>query len=701
MKLRNLFIILLSSYLFACGGENSGAPSQGGGDSHWSPPIAQAVKIQGDVFSGKKINGGYTYFDPNANARLEGSSIFRWKIDSVVQNSKSISFDLLSKHIGKKVSFCVTPVAVGIINFTGNEICSVPVVVNPPSSNVVPEAFNVTINPEINLITGDRISSSYVYYDQDNDMELNSNLSWFLDDILVQTGGDKFDLLADSENKTLKFCVIPISNISPTIGNKVCTQSDQIQAKVGTAPVANNVSIIGAITSGSNLVGSYVYTDIDNDLEGATLFSWKSAGVNISGASISTYTPLVADEGKSLSFCVIPVAKTGDPKMGAEVCHDAGIVSPPLGFSPTATTLIDTTNPPLPLTFLKGKYTYIPGIDAVSEGSTSITWNIDGVDSGVTCIPSVSCSYEIKERDAGKTIQFCVIPVNANGASGPQVCDDIVGASVKYSGNLNYFENINVTLQGYSNNLETSWGITSRYGIQDLQTTGLTYKIEYSSSIFSKTYLLSRNMIGEDLEFCVKDLDKGYAKYCSRVSKDLSNQYLAVSDGTFVGGGIEINYMPFVGIAPATVYNDVTTGLKFMRPLTPKESAFVGVTADAPQVDNRLITSHYVLDNARTLCSLLAADGGGWRLPTFDELRDFNTNLSTYDKLLNYAGVLDPLKDPLTYELGWHGLYNPYWAIGFSLRASDGRIYRVNPYNEGEGTISNPDTKTVPVTCVK
>ncbi|CAQ79505.1 hypothetical protein [Aliivibrio salmonicida] len=699
MKLRTIFIIVLSNLLFACGGENSGAPSQGKRTENWNVPLAQSVAVQGDVFSGKTINGNYTYFDPNSKARPENLSEFRWVIDNVTK-STSLSFDLLDEHVGKDVVFCITPIALGNVNFVGDEVCSLSVTVNTPSSNVVPEALNVAINPEVNLIAGDKISSSYVYYDQDNDAELNSKLLWFIDDILVQTGGVDFDLPADAEYKILKFCVTPISNASPTTGVQVCTQSDQVKPKVGSVPVANNVSITGALTSGTNLVGSYLYTDIDGDLEGISLFKWQLSGVDISGVSINSYTPSVTDEGETLSFCVTPVASTGEPKIGLEACYNAGIISPPLGFPPSATVSINNnSNSPVAGFRLPATYTYIPGIDGLAQGSSIVTWSVDGVDSGVTCYPfAIPCNYTIKDNDAGKVIQYCVTPVNVNGASGSKVCEDIVGTSIKYSGNFNLFENINVSLQGYSNNIKTSWGVTSSFGIQDLQSTGLTYKIEYLDKLGFTS--LAYELVSQDIEFCVEDLDKSYNKYCRRVSDDSSSQYLTVSDGTFVGGGVVNRYNTPKGIAPATVYQDMTTGLKFMRPLTPEESEFVGVIADSTMGDGNVIIAHYSLANARQLCSLLPVDGGGWRLPTFDELRNFNTNLSTYNNLV--VGSSPPATlSSLTYELGWRGLRAIWSGIGYSLRASDGRLYNTQPYAEGEVSIADQDTKFFAVTCVK
>ncbi|MCP4956793.1 MAG: hypothetical protein GY919_14500 [Photobacterium aquimaris] len=158
MKLRAFFIVLLSSFLFACGGENSGAPSQGGSNhpvESWNVPLAQSVNIQGDVFSGKTIYGNYTYFDPNSNARPENSSEFRWIIDNVTQSITSESFDLVNEHVGKDIVFCVTPIALGNVNFIGDEVCSFPVTVSEPSP------ITTSLDKIGQLIVGDTVSADY------------------------------------------------------------------------------------------------------------------------------------------------------------------------------------------------------------------------------------------------------------------------------------------------------------------------------------------------------------------------------------------------------------------------------------------------------------------------------------------------------------------------------------------------------------
>ncbi|MBS4689593.1 hypothetical protein J4G63_20415, partial [Aeromonas sobria] len=62
-----------------------------------------------------------------------------------------------------------------------------------------------------------------------------------------------------------------------------------------------------------------VYSDADNDAEGASTYKWYRNGAEISGATAKTYTVTAADQKNVISFSVTPVAATGAPKVGNEL----------------------------------------------------------------------------------------------------------------------------------------------------------------------------------------------------------------------------------------------------------------------------------------------------------------------------------------------------------------------------------------------
>ena len=94
------------------------------------------------------------------------------------------------------------------------------------------------------------------------------------------------------------------------------------------APVASSVSISGTPQTGTALGSSYGYGDADGDAEGASTFRWvrNSTNTGVSGGSTvgtsATYTPVTADVGAYMYFCVTPVATAGT-STGTEACSAA------------------------------------------------------------------------------------------------------------------------------------------------------------------------------------------------------------------------------------------------------------------------------------------------------------------------------------------------------------------------------------------
>lgn len=99
-------------------------------------------------------------------------------------------------------------------------------------------------------------------------------------------------------------------------------------APANSAPSATSVSISGTAQVASNLTGTYTFTDADSDAEGASTFRWvrNNVSTGVAGgtdvATATTYSPVSADVGSNLYFCVLPVAAAGTTS-GTEVCSEA------------------------------------------------------------------------------------------------------------------------------------------------------------------------------------------------------------------------------------------------------------------------------------------------------------------------------------------------------------------------------------------
>lgn len=211
----------------------------------------------------------------------------------------------------------------------------------------VPVAANVAVvgTPQ----AGHPISGSYSYSDVQGDLEALSTVRWVRSPTTSPGGGVD---VSDARSYTpvpgdvgsyLFYCVTPVADTGLSPGLEVCSPAVAVQPE-NTVPVASNVTIGGVPQQGVPLTGSYNYADSESDTQGGSTFRWVRSpsnttavgGVGI-GASTS-YTPVAADVGQYLFFCVTPHAATGATP-GTEVCTVAGNGGTPtavLQFQPTA-----------------------------------------------------------------------------------------------------------------------------------------------------------------------------------------------------------------------------------------------------------------------------------------------------------------------------------------------------------------------------
>jgi hypothetical protein len=278
-----------------------------------SAPTASNVSITdtngGNVVAGDSLSGSYTYADVDND--VEGTSTFRWlRNGSAITNATLSSYTLVSADAGQTLSFEVTPIA-----STGTTSGS-PVTASGVSvTNSAPTASNVSITDTNggNIVAGDTLTGNYTYADTDNDLEGTSTFRWLRNgSAITNATSSSYTLVSDDADQTLTFEVTPTASTGMASGIPVT--SDGISV-TNSAPTASNVTIVdtngGSIVAGDSLSGSYSYSDIDNDGEGASRFRWLRNGVSIPGASASSYTLVADDSGKSIIFEVTPVASTG------------------------------------------------------------------------------------------------------------------------------------------------------------------------------------------------------------------------------------------------------------------------------------------------------------------------------------------------------------------------------------------------------
>jgi len=138
-------------------------------------------------------------------------------------------------------------------------------------SNKCPEARNLTITPSLPITTDDLVGS-YEYYDPDGDPESGTEIRWYKDDDLQPAYNNTLTVpsSATSKGEVWYFTVKPRDGLdfgalqtspSVTIGNS--------------PPSASNLTVTPPIpVTTDDLIGSYDYFDIDNDLELGSEIRW-------------------------------------------------------------------------------------------------------------------------------------------------------------------------------------------------------------------------------------------------------------------------------------------------------------------------------------------------------------------------------------------------------------------------------------------
>lgn len=85
------------------------------------------------------------------------------------------------------------------------------------------------------------------------------------------------------------------------------------------APVASGVSLTGTAQVGQTLTGGYTYSDAEGSAEAISTYRWLRGDSVIAGATATTYALTDADAGRTIAFCVTPLASTGIA-FGSETC---------------------------------------------------------------------------------------------------------------------------------------------------------------------------------------------------------------------------------------------------------------------------------------------------------------------------------------------------------------------------------------------
>jgi hypothetical protein len=290
-------------------------------------PVALNVIISGIPMVGQILTGNYSFYDPDGDG--EAVSIYEWlRNGTPIPGATAKTYSLVSPDAGKVISFRITPVST-VAPTTGLPVTSPIVTVPAPAGAPSASGVSITGTPSV----GQTLTGHYTYYDPDGDPQGASLFAWLRNGSPIAGATTLTYLLVSADAGTnVAFLVTPVSTVAPTNGTPVSSAPVSIPAG-GSAPSASSVTISGTPTVGQTLTGTYVYSDPQNDPEGASVFSWLRNGSPISGATAKNYVLVSADGGQQIAFRVVPVATVaptnGSPVTSAAVTVANVIVTPP------------------------------------------------------------------------------------------------------------------------------------------------------------------------------------------------------------------------------------------------------------------------------------------------------------------------------------------------------------------------------------
>ncbi len=171
------------------------------------------------------------------------------------------------------------------------------------------------------------------------------------------------------------------------------------------AEIRGTPAVTGTAQVGQPLAGSYTYWDFEDNPEGTSTYRWAwatrvgrgSTLTPIAGATGRNYTPVGTDQGKTLQFCVTPVASAGNTGAGTEVCSAStvAVAAAPLvnascgSAANTASTYVPAAN-----------LCSVGSAGAVSAGSSSWSWSCSGSGGGSTA----ACSAPFSSVAVGSAV---------------------------------------------------------------------------------------------------------------------------------------------------------------------------------------------------------------------------------------------------------------------------------------------------------
>ncbi|KYG71348.1 putative secreted protein (Por secretion system target) [Roseivirga ehrenbergii] len=239
------------------------------------------------------------------------------------------------------------------------------------------------------------------------------------------SGGILYQASAFS-NADLYFKLFVSSGPSEALGSTLPATDETYT--ISNPPVASNVAITGTLNVGQQLTGTYDFSDPQSDTESGSIFKWyradNASGTNkaaIAEATTKTYTLVLADAGKFISFEVTPSdgTNTGDAvESTAQQINNIITVQSIARQTPTDATINSNTSPVFRVIFSEN-------VKNVSSDDFSVSSTVGGSVSNVSQVDA--STYEVTVNNLNHVDG--TLSLKLKGIDGTAGSNDIVGIS--------------------------------------------------------------------------------------------------------------------------------------------------------------------------------------------------------------------------------------------------------------------------------
>lgn len=422
-----------------------------------------------------------------------------------------------------------------------------------------------------------------------------------------------------------------------------CDRNDHDMLNVNSPPTVESINITSPLTTGIDITASYTFVDDNNRVEGNSIYLWQVDAEDFSNELSINLPPW--SEGKSLTFCVTPIAASGDNAQGEQFCSDSEVIGAKAGAAPSIENLSLVG-------FAKAgnelSYTYdFTDEDGDAEATSLVSWLVDDIEI------ATSTNATLPTDSKGKKLSLCVTPISTTGTptQGEQSCIETDVADIVIAGELTLGKTITLDIKGYTYNGVT-WRILDESYSEIRSTNDSAFVITGLTETESATFIVTN-----DIEVCIDTNEEG--ELCFSVAEQ---------PNSLVTGGMPIeldeNYNIIKRVISPINYIDLTIGdvtKRLHRPLTVTESILLNAmdsennplhtsvyNANSPKIDWALF------DQATATSSCL---GRGMVLPVqgFNDTSD-PFGLQQFDAQIR---VVYPQfsSSPVTRAMGWPDVY--------------------------------------------